>query len=161
MSSVLGFVQKVVRTEVADVFNGRDRAYIYIWLSKLAGAVYVGQTAGPTGSLGRGHAHFRSKGQLRCRLDRKLGVEPEDFDDFQLSSYLLPSKEEFIGPESSYREAVEYLVQCALQLQRGQCKPSFRVISWVRDNDRTRDLGVQLLAQQITEDFLLNYNGYL
>lgn len=147
----------VVRTEVANIFNGRDRAYVYIWLSKLAGAVYVGQTAGPTGSFGRGYAHFRSSGQLRRRLDKKLGVEPEDFEDFLLTSYLLPIKEEFIGPETSYREAVEYLVQRTLQLERGQVRPSFRVISWVRDNDRTQDLGVQLLARQIADDFLLNY----
>ncbi|WP_157887163.1 hypothetical protein [Hymenobacter sp. PAMC 26628] len=151
-------MSNVVRTEVADIFNGRDRAYIYIWLSKLAGAVYVGQTAGPNGTLGRGYAHFRSRGQLRRQMDKKLGVEPEDFNDFLITSYLLPVKEEFIGPESSYREAVEYLVQRTLQLRRGQVRPGFRIISWVRDNDRTRDLSVQLLAQQITEDFLLHYS---
>lgn len=151
----------VVRTNIADIFNGRDRAYLYIWLSKLAKAVYVGQTASSAGSLGRGYAHFRTRGQLRRQLDKKLGVEPEDFNDFQLTSYLLPTKEEFIGPESSYREAVEYLVQCTLQLQRGHVKPGFRVISWVRDNDRTQDLGVQMLAKQITENFLLNYGNML
>lgn len=151
----------IVRATIADIFNGRDRAYLYIWLSKSAGAVYVGQTASPTGSLGRSYAHFRSRGQLRRQLDKTLGVEPEDFDDFQLTSYLLPRKEEFIGPESSYREAVEYLVQRTLQLQRGQVQPGFRVISWVRVNDRTQDLGVQLLARQIAEDFLSYYSTTL
>ena len=147
----------IVRTLIADIFNGRDRAYLYIWLSKLAGAVYVGQTNGPTGSLGRGYAHFRGRGQLRRQLDSKLGVEPEEFNDFQLVSYLLPESQEFIGPETSYREAVEYVVQTNLQLARGRVRPGFRVISWVRANDRVSDLQVQLLARHISDDFLLNY----
>ena len=147
----------VVRTNVADIFNGLDRAYVYIWLSKAARAVYVGQTAGRTGSLGRGHAHFCSRGQLRRRLDKKLGVEPEDFDDFLLVSYLLPVSQEFIGPESSYREAVEYVVQVTLQQLRGNVRPGFRIISWVRANDRTNDAGVQLLAQSIVADFMTSY----
>ncbi|MDQ2771301.1 MAG: hypothetical protein M3Y54_12465 [Bacteroidota bacterium] len=150
-------MSNVVRTHVANIFNGRDRAYIYIWLSKQARAVYVGQTAGSTGSLGRGHAHFRTQGQLRRRMDQKLGVDPEDFDDFLLTSYLLPVSQEFIGPESSYREAVEYLVQSNLQQLRGGVRPGFRIISWVRSNDRTSDLGVQLLAQDIVADFLMSY----
>ncbi len=150
-------MSNIVRTQVANIFNGLDRAYVYIWLSKSARAVYVGQTAGRTGSLGRGHAHFRTKGQLRQRLDQKLGVNPEDFDDFWLTSYLLPPTQEFIGPESSYREAVEYLVQYNLQQLRGSVRPGFRVISWVRSNDRTSDLGVQLLAQGIVADFLTSY----
>jgi len=147
----------VVRTHVANIFNGLDRAYVYIWLSKSAQAVYVGQTAGRTGSLGRGHAHSCTRGQLRRRLDKKLGVDPEDFDDFLLTSYLLPLSQEFIGPESSYREAVEYLVQTNLQQLRGGVRPGFRIISWVRSNDRTSDLGVQLLAQDIVADFLMSY----
>ncbi len=147
----------IVRTHIADIFNGLDRAYVYIWLSKSAGAVYVGQTAGRTGSFGRGHAHFRPLGQLRRRMDNKLGVDPEDYDDFLLTSYLLPLSQEFIGPESSYREAVEYLVQTNLQQLRGGVKPGFRIISWVRANDRTSDLGVQLLAQNIVADFLMSY----
>jgi hypothetical protein len=148
---------QAVRTQVADIFNGLDRSYVYIWLSKAAQAVYVGQTAGRSGSFGRGYAHFCPRGQLRRRLDRKLGVAPEDFDDFLLTSYLLPPGQEFIGPESSYREAVEYLVQTNLQLLRGGVMPGFRIISWVRANDRTSDLNVQLLAQQIADDFIQYY----
>lgn len=146
-----------IRSNIADIFNGLNRSYIYIWLSKSAKAVYVGQTNDRTGSLGRGHRHFDINGQLRSRMYEKLDVIPEQFNDFVLISYLLPATQEFIGPETSYREAVEYLVQIQLHENRDRVVPFFRVISWVRSNDRTRDKTVQKLAQAIVDDFLTAY----
>ncbi len=146
-----------VRTFVADIFNGQDRSYIYFWVSKQARVVYVGQTAERTGTYGRGYGHLQVEGTMRCRLEEATGYPLENFDDLWLVSYRLPETPEYVGLESSYREAVEYLVHDRLLNERGTVSPTFRVISQIRTNGRTEQRTVRQLAEDIALDFLRNY----
>lgn len=146
-----------VRTFVADIFNGSGRSYIYFWVSKQARIVYVGQTADRTGSYGRGYGHLQTGGTMRCRVEEETGQPLETYDDLWLVSYRLPATPEYVGLESSYREAVEYLVHTQLLLERGTLSPTFRVIANIRSNGRTEQAAVKRLAQEIADDFLRGY----
>ena len=145
------------RTFVADIFNGHDRSYLYFWVSKQARFVYVGQTAERTGTYGRGYGHLQAGGTLRHRVEEATGYALERFDDLLLISYRLPETAEYVGLESSYREAVEYLVHTRLLDERGNYSPPFRVISTIRTNERTEQNVVRQLAEHIAQDFLRNY----
>ena len=146
-----------IRTFVADIFNGANRSYIYFWVSKQARVVYVGQTADRVGTYGRGYGHLQPDGTLRCRVEDITGHPLEVYDDLLLVSYRLPETPEYIGLESSYREAVEYLVHTQLLLERGRVSPVFRVIANIRANGRVEQHTVRQLAANITSDFLRNY----
>lgn len=146
-----------VRTFVADIFNGQGRSYIYFWVSKQARVVYVGQTAERTGTYGRGYGHLQVGGTLRGRVEEATGCELEEFNDLLLVSYRLPETPEYVGLESSYREAVEYLVHTYLLTERGNVSPTFRVIANIRTNGRTEQPAVRQLAENIATDFLRNY----
>ena len=125
-----------IRTFVSNIFYGNNQAFIYIWLSKSEKLVYVGQTNDRFGTWGRSFGHIQPQGTLRMRCEQILGIDIDFIEDLVLVSYLLPQTIEFTGEETSFRLAVEYLVQIGLQEKRKDLIPTFRIISNVSISDR-------------------------
>lgn len=142
---------------VSSCFDGSTTAYLYLWISKKWKVIYVGQTNERRGSFGRAYSHVQDKGTFRQRFEEEVGINLEEANDLVLVSYPLPQKAEYIGVESSYREAVEYLVQIKLREIRGNLEPRFNLISKVRYSDRASSLLVKQYAQQIVQHFEYNY----
>jgi len=149
-----------VKTNISTIFDGINTAYIYIWLSKNWKAVYVGQTNDVKGTLGRACGHVAADGSLRRNFETEIGIPLEQADDLLLISYSLPQTPEYLSLETSYREAVEYLVQVKLLQIRGKLSPPFRLISKVRPNDRVIDVSINEYAEAIVEDFRQDYSFY-
>jgi hypothetical protein len=146
-----------VRTFISSIFNGQNQSYIYIWVSKTEKLVYVGQTNEKFGTLGRGYSHIQTSGTLRCRCEERVGLSLEQIEDLNLFSYPLPNEPEYISIESSYRLAVEYLVQSKLYEKRKELSPTFQIISNISTNERTSNSKVMKIADSIVEDFITNY----
>ena len=147
----------MIETLVSSIFVGAGRSYIYIWVSKNYGTLYVGMTNDQVGTLGRAHAHLGNKGTLRKRFNEKHGLNIDITDDLKLLTFVLPNDRKFITVEKSYREAVEYLVQKELLTLCGFLSPPMDVVSWVRASPRTGNSQVIKLAQEIVQKFIANY----
>lgn len=142
---------------IASTFDGTS-AFIYIWISKKWKVVYVGQTNERRGSFGRAFSHVSSYGTLRTHFEEETGAKLELADDLVLISFPLPQKPEYIGEESSYREAIEYLVQIGLRDIRGKVNPTFTLISNVRTVERASNPSLKRYADFIVERFLESYS---
>ncbi|QXD13941.1 hypothetical protein GQ464_010775 [Rhodocaloribacter litoris] len=141
---------------IGACFDGR-LAYIYIWLSKKHRVVYVGQTNGTEGTLGRAAQHVTIRGTFRQRFEEVVGLQLEAIDDLILLSFPLPFEPEFTGIESSFREGVEFLVQQGLLDARSNLTPMYRVISTVRPTAQASLKRVQTCADDIVKQFVVAY----
>lgn len=149
----------MIQTNVYNVHNGIDTAYIYIWVSKLYATIYIGMTNNSSGPIGRAHGHFTSRGTFRKRFLQQRGIGIEKIQDMILLSFPLPKNRVYTSEESSYRESVEYLVQKELQLRRGKYAPSYDIVSWHdRFPRRTSNSEVIKVASDIVQTFENNYN---
>lgn len=148
----------MIQSNIYNVHNGIDTAYIYIWISKFYQIVYIGMTNNSSGPIGRANGHFNSKGTFRKRFLEEKGFGIENVFDMTLLSFPLPKKRIYTSEESSYRESVEYLVEKNLQYIRGAFSPSFDIISWHdRFPRRTKNSEVKKLANSIVHSFSLKY----
>lgn len=143
----------------SNIFDGNNKSYIYIWVSKKLKCVYVGETNERRGSFGRARSHIGSKGTLRERFEERLGEKLEAGDDLTLLTFQLPQDVKYTGIESTYRECVEYLVQTQLLQIRRNYNPSFQIISNVRTFSRTNDASVKKIADDIVEGFSKVYSN--
>lgn len=134
----------------------RERAYIYLWVSKEMRVVYVGQTNEKNAVIGRAIGHISENGTLRKRCFEE-GLVLENIDDFMLLSYELPNEKRFISVESSFRLAVEYLVQVKLHEVRAKLNPIFKIISKVTYTDCASDNNIIKIADDIVTDFVNIY----
>ena len=147
-----------IKSFISTIFNGSSRAYIYIWISKAERFIYVGQTNERFGTFGRGYAQIQPSGTLRIRCLERVGLELELVDDLHLVSFPLPSTNEFISNESSFRLAVEYLVQSGLHEAKKDVSPSFKIISKVATTGHTTNSTVKKIASDIVLEFKNCYN---
>lgn len=150
----------ILESFISNIFDGKSKAYIYIWFSNSAKVIYIGMTNSSSGTLGRAASHVKTDGTLRKRFKETVGLNLEAFNDFILYSFLLPNYPYFVTVERSYREAVEYLVQKDLQLLRNSFSSPYEVISWVRDSPRTNNAVVKKAAKQIVNEFSQEYSKY-
>lgn len=130
---------RCIYTSIQSCFHGSGVAYVYALISKSERIVYVGQTAGAIGTLGRAVQHLERSGTFRRLVEEEIGTSVDSITDLVLLSFELPRQAEFVSVDSSYREAVEYLVQIELHKLRGTIHPSFKVISNVKSSDRETD----------------------
>ncbi|MEK4009405.1 hypothetical protein [Paenibacillus sp. FSL H3-0333] len=149
----------MIITEISNIFNGHERAYIYIILSKSYRAVYVGETNDRRGTIGRFRAHIGSYGTFRKRFEERINEDLENIDDLTLLSYLLPSEQLYTSVASTYRQSVEYLVQIKLLERRASLDKAFKVISEVRTFSTTSEKKVDKLAEAIALDFINYYKA--
>ena len=148
---------KSVKSFVSTIFDGSNYAYIYIWVSKTEKFIYVGQTNERNGTWGRGYSHVQSNGTLRARCSEQVGLGLELIPDLTLISYVLPQKREYIGIESSFRLAIEYLVQSKLYEERKNVTPIFKIISNISTTGQTNNSQVKEIASNIVKDFISVY----
>jgi hypothetical protein len=144
---------------ISNIFDGKNKSYIYIWVSKKLKCVYIGETNEKRGTFGRARSHIGSKGTLRLRVEERLGERLETGDDFTLLTFQLPKEDKYTGIESSYRESVEYLVQKMLIESRGSYTPTFKLISNVRTFNRTQEASVNRIAEDIVDGFSKVYKS--
>jgi hypothetical protein len=137
---------------ISSCFDG-GLPYIYLWVSKEWRVIYVGQTNDKCGTLGRASGHVQKGGTLRVRFEEEVGTYLEEATDLVLLTYALPSKKEFISAESSYREAVEYLVQIKLRDIRANVFPPFNLISKIRTTARSSNVTLAEYADSIVGHF--------
>ncbi len=150
----------MIQTNIYNIHNGIDTAYIYIWVSKIYAILYIGMTNNSSGPVGRANGHFNRKGTFRKRFVQEKGIGVENVVDMILLSFPLPQKKEYITEESSYRESVEYLVMKELLLHKAVLIPSYDIISWHdRFPRRTTNSEVRKIANKIARDFIASYNS--
>lgn len=149
----------MIQTNVYNIHNGIDTAYIYIWVSKSSSLIYIGMTNNSCGPIGRAHGHFNSTGTFRKRFLQEKGIGIENVQDMILLSFPLPKKRLYISEETSYRESVEYLVMKELQLSKGRLIPNYEIVSWHdRFPRRTSNSEVKRIASDIVSEFTINYS---
>lgn len=151
-------MNQIVETHISNQIFRNDRAYIYIWFSKIHKIIYVGMTNNRIGTLGRAAQHLDKKGTFRTRFEQNLGYSINRADDLILFSFILPPQREFTTVESSYREAIEYLVQKKLTVLKGKLKYTYDIVSWVRSNDRISNRLVRQTSEDIVNGFALVIN---
>jgi hypothetical protein len=144
---------KLVVSNISDIFIGAQKAYIYIWMSRSHRFFYVGQTNDKMGTFGRAISHLSASGTLRQRCEERVGVPIEYVNDLVLYTFDLPSTPEFIGCETSFRIAVEYLVQSKLYRIRQEIGMIFQLISNVSTTDRVSSTSAKDLSDEIIEHF--------
>lgn len=145
-------VQECTRTLICGIFDS-SYSYIYIWVSRQWGIAYVGQTGGRGGTLGRAAQHVSLGGTLRVRFEDETGVLLECAQDLELYSFRLPKSREFCGTESSFRLAVEYLVQLDLHEIKANVLPKFVIVSNVSYTERARMTSLRDIASKISVRF--------
>ena len=122
-----------------------QKASIYFIYSKKHHFIYVGQTFGKGGVLGR-LTHHLCAGEHSSfirRLNKGLeGIFPE-IDDLCVVYYALGDDDRFNNLESSYREGVEYLVQKELRKRLIGYRPWLKIISWVRYNPTANNVDIE------------------
>ena len=143
---------------VSTCFDG-SKAYVYLWLSKRHRVLYVGQTYGGQGTLGRAAQHVCRDGSLRLRFEAEVGLPLERADDLVLISFTLPQDQKYLSSASTYRESVEYLVQAELWDARAECSPPFTIISKIRTSPRASEPAVRRIAEGIVADFVRLYDN--
>ena len=132
-------------------------AYIYIWVSKQWRIDYIGQTHANAGVIARAAQHARPNGTLRLKLE-EMGIEWKDVTDGTFFSYELPAESEFLSLETSYRLAVEYLVQVGLYRVQDKLNPSLRIVSKVTATPYVKMQYLIKLAEKIICHFIEEYN---
>ena len=147
-------------TSIGRIFCGESTAFIYTWISKQWKIVYVGQTNDARGTLGRARQHVGSSGTLRKRFEAEVGLPLESADDLILLSFPLPAQSQYMTEESSYREAVEYLVQIGMYEARLRLSPAPKIISVIRCNPvRVSDVAIRRYADEILQVFSETYSS--
>lgn len=144
-------------TYIGNIFNGEPFAYIYIIFSKEHQFVYVGQTNQKYGTIGRLGEHIYTFGTLRERFREKIGLPLEQVKDLYLFSYCLGEEKMFTSLETTYREGLEYLVQCNLYYATENMENAFRIISNIRPNSTSSLSMIKSLATEITNVFISAY----
>jgi hypothetical protein len=147
-----------IKSFISTIFNGSSQAYIYIWISKTERFIYVGQTNERFGTLGRCLSHIQPNGTLRMRCLERVGLELELINDLHLVSFLLPPTSDFISNNSSFRLAVEYLVQTGLHEAKKDVSPSFQIISNICTTSYVMNSTVIKVAKEIINDFKSVYS---
>jgi hypothetical protein len=141
-------------------FVGSRRGIVYVGCSKEARIAYVGQTAGSGGVLGRWSHHLSSvASSFWRRVEERGECDPQAVSDLAIFAAELGPETYWNGIESSYREAVEYLVQARLWAVCGDLVPYLRIISEVRANDTCELDFVRERAAAIFREFLSWYSN--
>ena len=149
-----------IESYISNIYDGVDKAYIYILWSQKYKVVYVGQTNSRGGTLARLNQHCSvdsGNNQFRRLFQDKTGLPLTEADDLRLFSFCLGTNKTFTSAESTYREGVEYLVQIFLYDIACEFSPSFRIISVVRTNDTTSLPFIRSIATRITNHFRGTY----
>ncbi len=130
------------RTTVHDAALAKRAPYIYGILVNMDGTwiLYVGQTLGQSGALGRLAQHLSETAgaTLRQRILAIYGVSEMDGLSVQFAAVKLAQQKAFWKNEADYREAVESLVQSQILNALSDRKIPVCLISRVQPNPYCR-----------------------
>ncbi len=139
-------------------YRGCKEAYIYIWFSKSERFVYVGETNGKNGVVGRAYEHVNHKSGTLYNRVYEEGYDMDEINDFVLLSYPLPREKTFTSDETTYRISVEYLVQKFLIGKRKNIQECpYKIISRVVSGEYTGMRRLVNIAESIANDFIEIY----
>lgn len=141
-------------------FASSRRGIVYVGCSKKTHIAYVGQTSGSGGLITRWAQHLGvTTSSFWRRVEERGDCSADNISDLMIFAVELGEESLWNGVESSYREAVEYLVQVAIRQFCGDLVPYLRVISHVRANE-TCSLGfVRERAEGVVADFFDWYSS--
>jgi hypothetical protein len=155
---------------ISNLFDGRCKSFIYFIYSKSHRVCYVGQTANDLGPIARLVQHFkgeekdnREKGTFNKQLYNATGKSLFMINDLEFYFHLLPDERIFFSSETTYRNAVEYMVQSKL-LTLVALEPSPRslpilnFISRVCPTSASNETKINLIADEIALNFVDNFN---
>lgn len=142
-------------------FDGRDAAFLYVWFSVQERFFYVGQSNNRLGSFARAGQHVSSRGTLRARVEGEFGIALEDVSDLTLLSFRLPSLPDLTSVESSYREAIEFLVQKGINERRLELGRGFQVVSIIRYTDAAGFTLLKQISDYIVDETLTKVSAAL
>lgn len=148
----------VLRITVHDASLAKRAPYIYGILLSLEGAsiLYIGQTLGQIGALGR-LAHHLSEttgATLRQRIQDLYNVTEIDGLSLEFAAVRLAQEKAFWKDEADYREAVESLVQHQMLNALCDRKIPVCVISRVQPNPYCRLRYVVNEAKRVFQAFM-------
>lgn len=130
--------------------------YIYAIISPSYQAVYIGQTAGYQGAIGRlsQHLSYGVSNTFRQRICRVYSLEVADIGPIDFAARRLGSHKTFHEKAADYREAVEFLTQYRIIDVLTSERLPFGVVSRVTANRYTRLTYVKNEADAVTSSLL-------
>ncbi len=136
---------------VRDDNLARRNGYVYAALVVRERMVYVGQTRGQHGALGRlsQHLAFTPPGTLRTRVEQVLGTDLRDLGVVEFAAVRLSSHPQFHTPARDHREAIEALCQYELIEWNNTVNDKVGFISRVGLNGYVRDPAVKAEASRL------------
>lgn len=128
----------------------RPGGYVYAVLVVRERLVYIGQTRGRHGALGRlsQHLAFTPPGTLRSRVEQTLGT---DLGAVEFAAVRLSPNRQFHATARDHREAIEAECQYALIERNASADHKVGFISRVGMNGYRRDPAVQAEASRVVE----------
>lgn len=134
---------------LSDGDIARSYGYIYLVYAQQFPALYIGETAGPRGAIGRLGEHLSSStgNTFFQRLAAHFGdgADPGPLGSVNLAAWKLSSQRTFHSRARDHREAVEFIVQYRLINELQQVDLALPVLSRVRPNPYT---GLKYVVQE-------------
>lgn len=156
--------------QVNNLFHCRNKSFIYFIFSRKYKICYVGQTANDLGPIARLVQHLKGadsgdadKGTFNKRLYDAIGFSFISVPDLEIYFHALPDQRIYWSAETTYRNAVEYLVQMNLlalvkRIPGVDDLPLMRFISKVSPTAAANELVIHEVAKNIVAKFVKVYN---
>ena len=144
---------------VRDDNLARPNGYVYAALIVRERLVYIGQTRGRHGALGRlsQHLAFTPPGTLRTRVEQVLGTDLKDLGVVEFAAVQLGPHRQFHARARDHREAIEALCQYGLIEWNVSTGNKVGFISRVEFNGYVRDPAVRAEVSRL----VVLFSGWL
>lgn len=152
-----------VSARIDDSSIGFPRGYIYLIFSRVPSALYIGQTRGGLGALGRLSQHLSQtdSNTFLKRVAHRHNLEDATPSDILFLAVDLPRERRFEGRSSEYREAIEGAVHLTFLKQLCHNGLTAPLVSNYRINGYSRHHDIGLLAEDIVQFFLQGISKHL
>lgn len=103
----------IARVSVYDCSIAINGAYIYVIYAPGFNCIYVGQTRGKYGAIGRLAQHISNSygNTFKQKIQNYFNLEEPSLGHIEFTAYRLPERQEFLSEATDFREAVEYMIQ--------------------------------------------------
>ncbi|MBK6709673.1 MAG: hypothetical protein IPG51_04920 [Chloroflexi bacterium] len=127
---------KTALVSVHDCSIALNGAYIYVIYAPQFNCIYVGQTRGNYGAMGRLAQHISDSygNTFKQKVQRYFDLEEPILGHLEFAAYRLPERQEFLSAATDFREAIEYLIQKNLILMTSRIQMKVGCVSRVKSN---------------------------